>query len=285
MRIMHAWKYAAKAAHGWRGEQGRCLPCSMKKISTGKRDGMYTYEINVGYSVVDAALHMTVPAILDCFQDAAIFEAENGSITVDYLYGRNIAWLLSSWQIVIDRRPALNEKIRITTFPYDFKGFLGYRNFMVTDAEGNRIISASSIWTLIDTGKRRPVKPPQEMIDGYELAEKLDMDYAPRKIALLDEACSTVAQKEFQVRRYQIDSNLHMNNVQYVRLAMEMLPEDSEIRELRAEYRKPAVYGDRLMAVARKAGQRHQAALEDGNGDIYALVEFTLSMTAERLVF
>jgi hypothetical protein len=22
MRIMHAWKYAAKAAHGWRGEQG-----------------------------------------------------------------------------------------------------------------------------------------------------------------------------------------------------------------------------------------------------------------------
>lgn len=246
---------------------------------------MYTYEINVGYSVVDAALHMTVPAILDCFQDAAIFEAENGSITVDYLYGRNIAWLLSSWQIVIDRRPALNEKIRITTFPYDFKGFLGYRNFMVTDAKGNRIISASSIWTLIDTVKRRPVKPPQEMIDGYELAEKLDMDYAPRKIALLDEACSTVTQKEFQVRRYQIDSNLHMNNVQYVRLAMEMLPEDAEIRELRAEYRKPAVYGDRLMAVARKAGQRHQAALEDGNGDIYALVEFTLSMTAERFGF
>ena len=36
---------------------------------------MYTYEIKIGYSVVDAALHMTVPAVLDCFQDAAIFEA------------------------------------------------------------------------------------------------------------------------------------------------------------------------------------------------------------------
>lgn len=246
---------------------------------------MYTYEINVGYSVVDAALHMTVPAILDCFQDAAIFEAENGSITVDFLYSRNLAWLLSSWQIVIDRRPALNERIQITTFPYDFKGFLGYRNFMVTDAEGNRIITASSIWTLIDTEKRRPVKPAQELIDGYELAEKLDMDYAPRKIALLEEACSTAVQKEFQVRKYQIDSNLHMNNVQYVRLAMETLPEDAEIRELRAEYRKPAVYGDRLMAVARKAQQRHQAVLEDENGDVYAVVEFILSMTAERFGF
>ena len=41
---------------------------------------MYTYEMNAGYSVMDASLHMTVPAILDCFQDAAIFEAENGQI-------------------------------------------------------------------------------------------------------------------------------------------------------------------------------------------------------------
>ncbi len=35
---------------------------------------------------MDASLCMTVPAILDCFQDAAIFEAENGRITVAYLY-------------------------------------------------------------------------------------------------------------------------------------------------------------------------------------------------------
>ena len=185
---------------------------------------------------MDAALHMTVPAVLDCFQDAAIFEAENGSITVDYLYSRNIAWLLSSWQIVIDRRPTLNEQIKITTFPYDFKGFLGYRNFMVSDTEGNSIIKASSIWTLIDMEKRRPVKPTQEMTAGYELAEKLEMDYAPRKIEMLEEAYNTAVQEKFQVRKYQIDSNMHMNNVEYVRLAMETLPENAVIRELRAEY-------------------------------------------------
>ena len=73
---------------------------------------MYTYEINAGYSVMDASLHMKIPAILDCFQDAAIFEAENGKITVAYLYNRQLAWLLSSWQIVIDRCPKLNEKLK-----------------------------------------------------------------------------------------------------------------------------------------------------------------------------
>ena len=34
---------------------------------------MFTYEMNAGYSVMDASLCMTVPAILDCFQDAAVF--------------------------------------------------------------------------------------------------------------------------------------------------------------------------------------------------------------------
>ncbi len=33
---------------------------------------MFTYEMNAGYSVMDASLCMTVPAILDCFQDAAV---------------------------------------------------------------------------------------------------------------------------------------------------------------------------------------------------------------------
>lgn len=142
---------------------------------------MYTYEMNAGYSVMDASLHMTVPAILDCFQDAAIFEAENGRITVDYLYSRHIVWVLSSWQIVIDRRPRLNERITIAAAPYDFKGFLGYRNFTLTGESKDVIVRAASIWTLVDTRKLCPAKPTLEMQNGYEMAPRLEMEYAPRK--------------------------------------------------------------------------------------------------------
>ena len=84
---------------------------------------MYSYEIRAGYSVVEVAFLMKVTSMLDCFQDAAIFEAENGGkINTQYLNEKGLVWLLSAWQIVIDRRPRLNERIRITTSPYDFKG-------------------------------------------------------------------------------------------------------------------------------------------------------------------
>lgn len=232
---------------------------------------MYTYEMNAGYSAMDASLHMTVPAILDCFQDAAIFEAENGRITVDYLYSRHIVWLLNSWQIVIGRRPRLNERITIATAPYDFRGFLGYRNFTLTDEKGHMIVKAASIWTLVDTEKGCPVRPTQEMQDGYELMPKLEMEYAPRKIALLGDG---EERERFKIRNYQIDSNRHMNNVEYVRLAMETLPENAVFGELRAEYRKAAVCGDEVTAVVTGAEGRHQVVLRDTEGGIYAVVEF-----------
>ncbi|MDE6620315.1 MAG: acyl-[acyl-carrier-protein] thioesterase [Lachnospiraceae bacterium] len=236
---------------------------------------MYTYEMNAGYSVMDASLRMTIPAILDCFQDAAIFEAENGCITVGYLYDRHVAWLLNSWQIVIDRRPKLNERIRVATAPYDFRGFLGYRNFMMTGEDGVVIVRAASIWTLIDTEKHCPSRPTQEMQDGYVLEPRLEMAYAPRKIVLLGDG---EAQERFRVRKYQIDSNQHMNNVEYVKLAMETLPEETVIRELRAEYRKAARCGDEVIAVVVCSEGKHQVALKDSTGDIYAVVEFTIDV-------
>ncbi|MCI8900332.1 MAG: acyl-[acyl-carrier-protein] thioesterase [Lachnospiraceae bacterium] len=232
---------------------------------------MYTYEMKAGYSAMDASLCMTVPAILDCFQDAAIFEAENGRITVAYLYERHTAWLLNSWQIVIDRRPRLNERIKIATAPYDFKGFLGYRNFTLSGEEGSVIVRAASIWTFVDTWKGCPVRPAQEIQEGYELAPKLDMAYAPRKIALL---AGGEERERFKIRKYQIDSNRHMNNVEYVRLAMETLPEGTVIRELRAEYRRAARCGDEVTAVAAEAAGKYQVVLRDAEGGVYAIVEF-----------
>lgn len=232
--------------------------------------------MNAGYSVMDASLHMTVPAILDCFQDAAIFEAENGRITMEYLHNRHIVWVLSSWQIVIDRRPGLNERIKIATSPYDFKGFLGYRNFTLTGGEDDVIVRAASIWTLVDTEKHCPAKLTPEMQDAYEMAPKLAMEYAPRKIVLLGDG---EEQEHFKVRKYQIDSNQHMNNVEYVRLAMETIPDEAKIRELRVEYRKAALFGDEVTVIVIKAEDKYQVILRDTEGGIYAVVEFTTDNT------
>lgn len=106
------------------------------------------------------------------------------------------------------------------------------------------------------------------------MGEKPVMDCAPRKIALLGEA---QIKEQFKVRKFQIDSNQHMNNVVYVKLAMEVLPEDIDIRELRVDYKKPALLGEEVVAAVCKAEDKYQVVLQNPAGDIYAVVEFTLS--------
>ena len=85
------------------------------------------------------------------------------------------------------------------------------------------------------------------MLDAYETGEKLEMDYAPRKIIL--PAAEGAAQETVEIKSHHLDTNRHVNNGQYVRMAMEYLPEGYEIRQMRAEYKKPytsfGIYGGR----------------------------------------
>lgn len=79
----------------------------------------------------------------------------------------------------------------------------------------------------------------REDVDAYGDEEpKLSMDYAPRKIRLpehMEEAGRLV------IMKHQIDTNHHVNNAQYVDMAVEALPEEAdgrEITEIRAEYKR-----------------------------------------------
>ena len=188
---------------------------------------MYTFQSRIRYSEVGSDGRLTLESLLDYFQDASTFHSEDLGLGIAYLKEKNMAWVLSSWQIVVERYPGLCENVVIGTAPYDFKGFIGYRNFWMETEEGEWLAYANSIWSLMDIVKMTPAKPPVEMIEGYTLSEKLTMDYAPRKIAIPDNGR---VQAEIQVRPHHLDTNGHVNNGQYVRMAMDYIPGDFRIR-------------------------------------------------------
>lgn len=233
---------------------------------------MYSFDTRISYSESDENLELTIPALLNFFQDAAIFEAEAGNITMDYLQERHLAWLLGSWQIVIERRPRLNEQVEVVTTPYAFKGFIGYRNFVLKTMEGEILTKAASIWTLVDIQKMKPARPSQEILDGYEISPKLDMEYAPRRIDLVGEG---VAKEPFFIRKNQIDSNHHVNNAEYVNIAMEYLDVSAHVTQVRVEYKKPAYLHDTLIPVIYEQENKLQVQLTDEQHETFCIVEFS----------
>lgn len=204
---------------------------------------MYEFDSRVRYSEVDSRGELTWLALMDYFQDCSVFHSESLHLGVEYLETRHLAWVLTSWQICVERMPLLGEPVKVQTWPYAMKGFYGYRNFVLRDQTGEMAACANSIWVLMDMETGRPVRVPQEMTDIYGMEPQLVMEPCPRKIEVPEEG---TLEENFTVPAYFIDTNQHMNNSRYVQVALKFLPEGFEPGEIRVEYRRAALQGDIL---------------------------------------
>ncbi len=232
---------------------------------------MYSFKSRVRFSEVDADQNMMLTSILDYFQDCAVFHGQNAGLDIDELNRMGYAWILSSWQVIVDRYPKFGEEITISTWAYDFKDFYGYRNLKIEDANGEVVAYANSIWIFMDIQKGRPSRLPERVQTAYGFDPQLPMDTAPRKIALPKEM---EAAASFPVHKFHIDAYQHVNNEKYVLMAQEYLPTDFIVHQMRVEYRKSAVYGDIIYPFIQREDGKILISLADEKGKAYAVVEF-----------
>lgn len=231
---------------------------------------MYRFQSRIRYSEVDSAGKLTMASLINYFQDCSTFQSEDLGVGVEYLRNTKQIWVLCSWQIIVERYPVLGENVAVGTNPYELRGFLAQRNFAMTDARGNYIARANSLWSLLSTETGRPVAVPEIMLERYSLEPKLEMEYAPRKISVPE---GGELGEAIIIRKHHLDTNHHVNNQQYISMAMDFLPEDFVIRQIRAEYKKQAFLGDTLVPHVVKDGDRVIVSLKDESGTLYTVVE------------
>lgn len=240
-------------------------------FSFNQEKEMYSYQTRIRYSELDETGHLKIESLLDYFQDCSTFHSEDIGLGVEYLKKQHMVWVMSSWQIIVERYPVLGEVVTVGTMPYAFKGFVGYRNFLMLDAEGSRIAYANTIWSLIDTETARPIKPTAEMLERYVLEAKLEMEYAPRKIVVPENF--RIGEK-VMIKTHHLDTNHHVNNGQYIRIAMESLGRECCIRQLRAEYKKQVYLNDVLVPyISKTETGAYVVSMKDKEDTVCCIVE------------
>ncbi len=231
----------------------------------------YSFESRIRYSEIGADKKLTLLSLLDYFQDASIFNSEEVGRDFHVLEKENRAWLLSSWQIVVKRYPECGERVIISTWPYNFRSVFGDRNFLMTDERGERLAYANSVWVYTDTENGRAIRVPESEWNAYQFSEKLDMEYAPRKIRIEGTGRK---EKPLTIMKHHLDTNNHVNNGQYVLIASEYLPDDFVIRQMRAEYKKAALLDDVMIPVLYEKDGVYVVSLCAEDGHPFAVVEF-----------
>lgn len=235
---------------------------------------MYTFDSRIRYSETDANANLTIESMIDYMQDCTNFQSEDLGVGLEYHRERKIMWVLNFWQIVFEEYPKMGEWITIGTQAFGFEKMFGYRNFLITrkGEPEKRVAVANSLWVLMDLQKGRPMIITPEIGEIYGIYDPLPMDYASRKIKIPKEEGESC--EGFIVKEYHLDTNHHVNNGQYVRMALAALAEEFTVCELRVEYRRQALLGDEIIPVIYRSNREYLVALNGSDGKPYAVVQF-----------
>lgn len=233
-----------------------------------------TYEKKVLFSDIDAGATMSLHGILNAMQDCVNVNSESIGRGIDYMMEKRRSWFAISWNIEIKRYPKMFEDVVLRTWAYDFSAIMGYRNVIAYDKDGNAVICADSIWSLVDLNTGRPAKITEEDRRGYDLEPRFPMQEVPRKITLPDNLTEA---GEYCVSKSDIDYNGHMSNAEYIRIADEYLEMGVKPKQIRVEYKNQSQYREVLTTYVSKSDTQMVVCMKGKEtNDIKAVVEFWL---------
>lgn len=243
------------------------------------KDGaMYTIESRIRYSECDGNGVLSLLGLINYLQDATTFHSEDIGRGVGYMVARGQAWLIAAWQIEIGRLPRFCERIRVNTWCHTMTHTLASRNFVLRDEAGTPLVRADSLWFVYDSVAGRAIRIPDDQLVFLSDEAPLDLPPTKRRLPVTgDYACAPAV----TVGELHLDSNRHVNNAQYLGMAVDAivaLQGDQEaattdaIRRICVQYKRQAHLGDVIVPRVHEAAGVCTVDLAAEEGDSYAVV-------------
>ena len=233
---------------------------------------MYSLKYKVTTSTCDSEGRLKLFSALQMMQDCSEMWIDSEPGVKQYFTEQNMAQLLATRQVEIVRVPEYKEELTVTTSVYGMKPMFGFRNTFIYDAQGKPCYKTWSMGAFVDKAVGKLKRVDDATIQSMTLDPKLDMNYKDRRIILPKNSGEVL--EPIKVLRADIDYNKHMNNANYVRMAMELLPENFVISGLRVEYRVAAKLGNMLKPTIFKSADGIIVSLSIGS-EVSAIIEFT----------
>lgn len=202
-------------------------------------NNIYSQDYKVNYYEIDGNRKATPSSIIQYIEDVSMGHSIQIGYGLDTLSKDNLCWIVNKWHVVMDRYPIWNEKITFDTWVCDYKRIFAKRDYRLKDNKGNVIGRMTARWIFFDYEKRKPVSILPEIKEGYGTVKYNAVEDDFKKIILPDK---WDYEKKIDVRRSDIDMNLHVNNIKYLEWVNDTVPEDiynnRELKEFEIIYNK-----------------------------------------------
>ena len=206
--------------------------------------GIFTKNYEIKSTLVNAHQDLRTSQLFVMLQDAATEHVTTIGMGKDKTYDRGILWVVARQFVQIERMPVYDEVVSLRTWAGKAMHVLFPRYYEISDKDGNVLVKASAVWSLMDINTRNFVSPEDAgiIVDGVSTGTEIPYR-APIK------SIETTHQSIIEVPFSYVDLNGHMNNSRYFDAAEDIIPaakEGRKLSEIRIEYHNEIKMGQKL---------------------------------------
>lgn len=235
----------------------------------------FEYSMKIPFDMSDVNGFIKIPQlILLSLQVSGMQSIELGMSDMYILENYNLVWIITDYNMKIDRLPVFDEKITIETYAMSHNRLFCYRAFNIKDEAGNTIIEMVATFVLMDRDTRK-VHPVMSVItDAFDSEFSKTMLRGPRFKEL-----EGGVEQEYRVRFYDLDMNGHVNNSKYLDWVFEVMGADFLTqhvpKKVHLKYVKEVLAGGVITSQYEQEGLKTQHQISsDGHINAQAEIEW-----------
>ena len=235
----------------------------------------FEYSMKIPFDMSDVNGFIKIPQlILLSLQVSGMQSIELGMSDMYILENYNLVWIITDYNMKIDRLPVFDEKITIETYAMSHNRLFCYRAFNIKDEAGNTIIDMVATFVLMDRDTRKVHPVMSEITEAFDSEFSKTMLRGPRFKEL-----EGGVEQEYRVRFYDLDMNGHVNNSKYLDWVFEVMGADFLTqhvpKKVHLKYVKEVLAGGLITSQYEQEGLKTQHQISsDGHINAQAEIEW-----------
>ena len=228
----------------------------------------FDYHTTAQYSDLGEDGFLSAAGMLRLMQEAACeHSASVGCAPGELMERMGLGWVLCGWKLHLERKVPWGTKLAVRTWPRRMDIHFSDRDFLILDESGKTVAAATSRWLLLDVRTGRVTRVTEELSAHYTLWDRRAVEgEIPMGGKSPEGAEETFA---YTALGRDLDTFHHVNNLHYLELAREALPE--AVRALpyttvEILYKRQILRGDRVRFFYAFTEGKHQVEIRDESG-------------------
>lgn len=183
----------------------------------------YTHDFKITLTMLGKNTYISNKGLLSILQDTAEMHSASIGFGITNINETHKSWALLNWKLHIFERPKYGDTITIKTWSRYSTKLYSYRDFEILNSDGKIVAIATSKWILIDVEQNKVARITEDLINKYQPESKsvfgeIELE---DKLALPEKCTNSIG---YNIRKADIDINEHVNNLNYIDIALEVFP-------------------------------------------------------------